>query len=424
MTMATSHDRLSRICMNELLNNWRTSRWPNTAVSENVFGVITKQSWPSPDGSFFDLNNEISIGIEFKPHAETRRGIQTGIGQCITYLENFSMSYLICPRYVEGFNIEDYLKKVFKNEVHGKLPVGLITYDINNLPRIEKIIDISKQFIFKKSKESDFFTNRYWAKYNDTCPDLIFKLLDIAASAILDEDNRKEQLWQLFFDTTYFPFEARNKLKPFDSTIKLWDKGFMRPFETKIKDLSQMVKSKKISKRGALAELNQHTSNEGTPKLQKSTSDNLFKSYKKNYLPFIGHLGLWDNDCRLTTEGIELYHVGKLYGGNSVAFTDSLAKIILLKGRHLDLILDIIDSLKENAPEKTYDARKQSFEYLEGNGYIKRNENRSVDGDTKLLGNEFQLWGKLGIASKISRSYYTSEKGFNFNWRRISSLLT
>ena len=421
--MATNHDRLSRLFMNELIKNWRDKNWNDSIISDKVFGVGINKSWPCPDGSYFDPTNNISIGIEFKPHTENKRGIQTGIGQCITYLQDFSVSYLMCPEYVEGFNISGYLKEVYENNIKNKLPIGLITYDVNYIPKLNRIVDIDHSLILKESKESDFSTNRYWAKFVDTCPELIYFLLEIAYNMDSSDIDRRESVWKYFFDKIYFPTEKRCMLKPYDSIIHYWDKGFMQPFAKKIAELKEKVDLKVINFEEAIDEINQHCSKDGIPKYSSSSSDNLYKSYKKNLLPFIDHLGLWDESCNLSSVGIKLYHTGKLYGGNSVPFIDEFAKIVLLKGKHLDLILDINDSLKGKSFINSKDARTNAFEFLESKGYVKRNINRSSTGDTKLLSNEFQLWGKLGFIEKDGKSYFNENLGFNFNWRKISSIL-
>ncbi len=421
--MATNHDKLSRVFTNELIKNWRNKNWNDSIVSEQVFGVSINKSWPCPDGSFYDPINQISIGIEFKPHTESKRGIQTGIGQCITYLQDFSASYLLCPDYVEGFDISNYLKEVYENNIKNKLPIGLISYNINNIPQINRLIEIDNTLILKKSKESNFSTNRYWAKYLDTCPELIYFLLEISYSVKLSDTDRRESLWKYFFDNIYFPVKSRQTLVSTKSIIHYWDEGFMEPFKKKKADLKKLVDENKISYEEAIDEINEHSFKDGKPKLTKSSTDNLYKSYKKNLLPFIDHLGLWDESCNLSSQGIKLYHIGKLYGGNSVAFTDLLAKIILLKGRHLDLILDINDGIKGKLPQNTLEAKTLAFNYLEDKGFIKRNINRSNEGNTKLLSNEFQLWSKLGFITKENNSHFITSLGFNFNWRRIFSIV-
>ena len=58
-------------------------------MSEGVF--------PSPDRTFRDLEKKTRILLEFKPFTENKRGILTGLGQCIAYLNKSHASILVCP---------------------------------------------------------------------------------------------------------------------------------------------------------------------------------------------------------------------------------------------------------------------------------------------------------------------------------------
>ena len=54
-----------------------------------------------------------------------------------------------------------------------------------------------------------------------------------------------------------------------------------------------MVESGEFSHSEAIEELQQHTSNEGRPSLSSSTQgDNLYKSYRKNYMTFLNNSSL------------------------------------------------------------------------------------------------------------------------------------
>ena len=76
--------------------------------------------------------------MEFKPgDKETQRGLLTGIGQCVAYLNKNGAAYLVAPNTVsDNANIGDYLEETFKKNIFDKLPIGLVTYngyDFNNL---------------------------------------------------------------------------------------------------------------------------------------------------------------------------------------------------------------------------------------------------------------------------------------------------
>ena len=70
------------------------------------------------------------------------------------------------------------MKGVFERSIKGKAPVGLIEHRTNNNGNIEieMLCDIDENFQLKKflSKEKE---SRYWAKFIDTNPHLIYLLL-------------------------------------------------------------------------------------------------------------------------------------------------------------------------------------------------------------------------------------------------------
>ena len=105
----TLHHSMARKAAEIMLKQWKEGSWKSRGISEKVFLSKTLSSFPAPDGSFQDPDNELSIAFEFKPPRETKRGILTGLGQTIAYLDRYSISYFICPNKVEGFEIGKYI---------------------------------------------------------------------------------------------------------------------------------------------------------------------------------------------------------------------------------------------------------------------------------------------------------------------------
>ena len=448
--MATNHDLRSHECQRIFLKNFRSGKWKNSVFSSDLLLKRTNKSWPSEDGNIVDPTHQINIALEFKPKIETKRGIQTGLGQCFTYLQNFSASYLICPKQVEGFNISNYMEKVFEKSIKGRAPIGLIEHQINNNGEIEieMLCDIDKKFqppsdltveVTKKSlKNVDLKKNeinevfelkkflskdkesRYWAKFIDTNPHLIYLLLKISEE-ITSELARNQLIWKKFFDTYYLPEKKRN-LEPFISEIVHFDKKNMEPFRDKKKALKKLVELGQITYNQALEELNEHCSQRGRPKLTKSKqNDNLYKSYMKNYMKAVDHLDLWDSNCRLTKTGQQYLEIGNKYGPTSRELFLYFGKLFLEDGNHFDLILDLESSIKNKSFDSAISARVHSQYYLEENGLYKRNPNRAVvKNRTKIFQNEFQLYRKLGI---LPRNEFSDNK-YNFIWEEIDKYLS
>ena len=114
-------------------------------------------------------------------------------------------------------------------------------------------------------------------------------------------------------------------------------------------------------------------------------------------------------------------------------FIDSLAKVILIEGKHLDLILEVDEIIKSYIETKSTkeEAIDNMYKIMDSQGKIKKNPNRKKDKEEKskkvtkrkFLDSEQQLWGNLGILDMKGTSYFEEGKGYNFNWSRITSIL-
>jgi hypothetical protein len=422
--MATNHDIASYKSQRIFLENFRTGIWKNTNFSKNLIARRTNKNWPSEDGNIYDNSHKNNIALEFKPLTETKRGIQTGLGQCITYLNNFSCSYLICPDQVEDFKISEYMKNVFNKEIYGKLPIGLIEHSVkDNDLSLKLLVDISEKLSLNSS-EQNIKESRYWAKYIDTNPHLIYLLLKISKEFSRKSEDRDHEIWSIFFDKYYFPKNARN-LQPYESVISHFNLKKIEPFRDTKKKLLKMVENGEFTKDEAIKELKEHCYWDGKPLLSKSKTgtDNLFRSYKKNYLKNLDHMEVWDSNYFPTKIGEDYIKIGEKYGPNSVEMLKYFGKTFLENGNHFDLILDLDNSVKEKTFNSSNDARVFSQKYMEEKGLYKRNTARAtVKGRTKLFSNEFQLWNKLELFR--SNKSYISGTGYDFNWEKIDYYLS
>ena len=421
--MSQRHDSHSTECQRLMLKKWKSEFWKDTPISKDVFLTSCSSNWPAPDGAMYDPKNKLAIGIEFKPDTESKSGIQKGIGQSVTYLNKFSASYFIIPKKVEGFKIAKYTNELFNNTIKGKLPIGLVRYEIDAEKKIsiERLVDIDIDLLLDKKTEKGF--GRYWAKFIDTCPEAIYLSLDVSKAHKSDNVGNKRgwEIWKIFFDKYYFPIENQNTLNHKPSKIIYWNNEPMNPFINKKKDLLKLVKEKNISKEAALEELKQHTFYGGRPTRSDSTQgDNLFKSYRKNLFTFISHLGLWDENFNLTDIGEKYYIFGKKYGGHSKEFTNYIGKLMLTEGRLYEFIKDL---KHYSNPDLDYtNAKKDIFDKFENDGLVKRNFGRArVKNRTKLFGMELQAVSHLGILP--SRNRWIVGKGFNFDDNKIEEYL-
>ena len=162
----------------------------------------------------------------------------------------------------------------------------------------------------------------------------------------------------------------------------------------KLKKWKEQIEEGTLSREEALNQLRIATNIEGT-------GDITYWQIRKNFFPFIDHIGAWDEFGYLTEVGYELHKIGKIHGPTSKTFYDYVAKILLIEGKHLDLILDIEKFTRNKGFEDRDSAIENVIEKLIEKGLI------SGQGAKKFT-NEFQLWGQLGLVFKESGSYYAS----------------
>ena len=93
--MSEHHHRSAHYIAENLLAKWRNNQWNNSFVSSNVTKAHSPSGFPSPDADFQDKSLNTKISIEFKPETETKRGMMTGLGQSIAYLQKANASYLV-----------------------------------------------------------------------------------------------------------------------------------------------------------------------------------------------------------------------------------------------------------------------------------------------------------------------------------------
>jgi hypothetical protein len=110
--MSYEHNFMAHRVSAQLLAELRSSAAPWAG------GCLTSKStlwqgvadWPRPDIAFQDRSNSASVAIEFKPPNQPKREYITGLGQALTYLNDFKYAGLILPNVAnDGFPIAEYL---------------------------------------------------------------------------------------------------------------------------------------------------------------------------------------------------------------------------------------------------------------------------------------------------------------------------
>jgi hypothetical protein len=164
--MSVNHHLLAKATTDAVLSNFKTGIWNCcNGTGIDFYRVACDSTFPSPDAAFYDDTKEIMVTFEFKPPTETKRGILTGLGQSIAYLNSSNLSYLIIPNYLEDFNIGQYMIDLYKNQINDNLPVGLILFENNNPQNVKLAHNIESLNSTKKFKAIS--NNRFWAKHQD-----------------------------------------------------------------------------------------------------------------------------------------------------------------------------------------------------------------------------------------------------------------
>ncbi len=198
----------------------------------------------------------------------------------------------------------------------------------------------------------------------------------------------------------------------------------------KYDDLNEDIYTKKVYPEFYDMMINQQTRQwDGTPR-KKNYSVASYKSEKQNYKIPMFQLGLWDAlTGHITPKGRALLKIVRKYGAGSSRYMLSLSKLILLEGKHLDLIKDL-DDFQKSCPEVIPESSAEYFilfdNYMETKGSIGTRKPTAVKTGAKraYVRDEPKLWNKLGfvIPSGIGR-YYWPFIGLKFDWKRINEVL-
>lgn len=176
--------------------------------------------------------------------------------------------------------------------------------------------------------------------------------------------------------------------------------------------------------------INQQTKQwDGTPR-KKNYSIASFKAEKQNYKIPMCQLGLWETSTgHITSKGRALLEVARKNGDDSNRYLSYLSKLLLLDGKHLDLIKDLDDfqkSCSEIIPESSVEYFILFDNYMETKGSIGTRKPTAVKTGAKkaYVRDEPKLWNKLGlIVSSGKGRYYWPFVGIKFNWSKINEVL-
>ena len=371
-------------------------------------------SFPSPDAAFYDDDKNIMVSFEFKPPTENKRGILTGLGQSIAYLNSSNISYLIIPKTLEGFDMQVYMEKLYSNLIRDSLPIGLIAYDNDNPSEVLLIHNVDR-LSEEREKFDPISRGRFWAKHQDM-PIPLFHLI-LHCYYLKKTGEVSGDAFAYCWNEYLFKADSLTTLEPVDvhdirgEVIKtLTGKKNIRYLE---KNLNKAKNLSGVQRKDAIKELEKDSNTD----LSGNTN---YQSVRKNCVTFLKHVGTVDSTLNLTDYGFKLYNLGLMNGPNSKIFQDYFLKCVLITGRHLDLIFDIDRLCNEYRGKKTTSEIKVTMEReYEKKGMIKRNPQRKARKPSRVgfLKYEFILWNSLSLIINTE-----GKPGISFNWKKITEV--
>ena len=372
--MGIEHNFMALELSSVLLTQLRTGQagnWATTRLSDKSTLWQGIADWPRPDVAFEDKNTKATLALEFKPPNQTKREYITGLGQMITYLADFEFAGLVIPeKSDDGFGIAKYIKELISRDLK-ELPVVLFSYDkaVSNLSVLHKL---KPRVVPLTIAPAGTRPRTFWAYWRELSNFDLFELLRII-------DRSTTPSFEANFGQFWKEYAAKGKARTWEGAAR---------------------KKKKLNAPSRTAE-------------------------RLNVFLAMRHAGLVGPDGRLTSAGLELLRVGKVYGPDSIAFVDLLARLILIEGRHLDLIFWVEERTR----------LIQSNDKQSSNDYISALDKELVSGGVippRKLGakkahfirDEPKLWNKLGLLKRDGATkYFHDGYGFVFDWRKIISVI-
>ncbi len=412
--MQMNHHILAKTTTDAILEKFKSEQWLcANRLGRDFFRVTTDASFPSPDAAFYDEQQKFLVSFEFKPPTETKRGILTGVGQSIAYLKECNVSYLIAPERLEDFNLGGYLSDLYQTQIYGKIPTGLILYKNDKPSEVNLVSDIASTIATSSTtnlRKRGITESRYWAKHQDLPIPLFHLLLHCyflkKTNVIADDAFKYCWTHYMISPTILTDFRAVDIFDCSGQVIKTpagnKNLRFLEKTLNKYRDLPIEEKVARIS----------HEID------TEYVGDNKFNSYKKNFVSFLKHLRVIDSAGGLTDSGFVLYHLGLANGPSSKVFKDYFTKEVLTTGHHLDLLIDLDNTIRDN-PDLTF---KQCQELMENSyemkGFIKRNPNRQTRSTSSVdfLKYECILWRALGLLTVGTR-----QKSY-VNWKLVTEI--
>lgn len=374
--MSFDHNLLAHKAARLLLSQLQSRKavWAPSRLTEKATYWHGMADWPRPDFAFEDRSTGASLAIEFKPPGQPKREYVTGLGQVLTYLRSFEFTAMIVPRFAnDGFEISQYLRDNLNESFAMGLPIGLFVYekDPSNQSDLSVLIKLHPRKGSSPPIPKGIGRKIFWGYWRDLSQHDVLSIL-------IEMDSRNPHTFNSAFSI-------------------FWKK--------------QMTKGRALTW-------------EGKPRKARQLNASSYKAERLNALLSIRHIGIINSEGKLTEDGYQLLHCGKVYGAGGMAFLSLLGRQILEIGRHLELIF-WVEEQQRNIPRKFKHSAKRFYQELD----IRLQDEGIIPsvpqggGKETFLRDEQKLWNKLGLlVPSKGKSYFHPDVGLVFNYRAIISM--
>ena len=382
--MADTHDQGAIDAASVILNKIKSEDEDFKQIFTNRFHRSGFTGWPKADAVFKDYfgEEEVTIGLEFKPPLQEKREYMTGVGQIISYLYNNDYAGLVLPKISkDNYPISDFVVELIRTrEELKKLPICIFDYDPrspisqDNLFLRKKIEKRNEYRIEKKDDKGK--VKVFWAWWRDLSNYEIYDILKISRKY---DDKKNSDIY-----SDYVWPEFKKKLE--SGKALTW---------------------------------------EGQPR----NRPNVPLGDKQNYKIPLFQLGLINQDTgHLTQSGFRFVNLADQHGAESKIFMQTLGNHILKDGKHMQLIYLIYyfqEKIMKEGKEFKSDQHKALFDnHLIETGQVPPWEERkpglkTTGGKQNYIRDEFKLWNKLGFIIGNKTTYFRENYGLQFDWPRI-----
>lgn len=376
--MGVIHDDMATKCGDQILKKIRSGDSQYVQIFSTSLSRTSDWTWPRPDYVCFDAVNNCTYAIEFKPTNQTKREYLCGLGQALSYLQKHMYSGLIVPTVADdGFPISSFINKTLQSPEFADVGISLYEYNPKTL-KVNICRKIKKKRSVAKLKVTSTANQTFWCWWRDMSQYELFKLLELSF--------KYNELQEDIYTSKIFP--------------KFW---------------KDMLAGKTLTWEG---------------EKRKPASPSNENQQKQNYKIPLNQLELWNPiNGKLTEMGIKLLQIGKLYGPDSQDFLSALTYLILVEGKHLELIKRVENYQKSVTVQNKSDDFLVGLENnLQASGCIGPRKPTAKKGTAtakpSYIRDEPKLWNKLGLLElKGKTQYFFPNEGYHFNWHTISNIL-